>query len=105
MAWAFLVIAGLLEIAWSSALKNADGLRRPGWSVTGIALAVLSLALLSVALRDLPVGTAYAIWVGIGTVGVAVTGILAFGDRATPVRLLSIAAVVVGIGGLKLLGG
>lgn len=105
MAWVLLVVAGLLEIAWSAALKKADGLRRPGWSVTGIALAVLSLGLLSVALRDLPVGTAYAIWVGIGAVGVALTGVLAFGDRATPVRLLSITAVIVGIAGLKLLDG
>lgn len=105
MAWAILIVAGLLEIVWSSALKQADGLRRPGWSVVGIALAVLSLALLSLALRDLPVGTAYAVWVGIGSVGVALTGIIAFGDEATPARLASLAAIITGIAGLKLLGG
>ncbi|MDG4795752.1 multidrug efflux SMR transporter [Micromonospora sp. WMMD1082] len=105
MAWVFLVVAGLLEIAWSSALKKADGLRRTGWSIAGIALAILSLALLSLALGDLPVGTAYAVWVGIGAVGVALTGIVAFGDRATPTRLAGLAAIVTGIVGLKLLGG
>lgn len=105
MAWGILVAAGLLEVGWSSALKRADGLRRPGWAAAGAALALASLVLLALALRDLPVGTAYAVWVGIGTVGVTVTGIVAFGDRASPARLLSLAAIVAGIAGLKLLGG
>jgi quaternary ammonium compound-resistance protein SugE len=105
MAWVILVAAGLLEIAWASALKKSGGLRRPGWSATGITLAMLSLLLLSLALRDLPVGTAYAVWVGIGAAGVALTGILAFGDRATPARLLSLTAIIAGVAGLKILGG
>lgn len=105
IAWGILIIAGLLEVAWSSALKKADGLRRPGWSIAGIALAILSLALLSLALRELPVGTAYAVWVGVGAVGVALTGITAFGDKATPARLASLAAIIIGIAGLKLLDG
>ncbi|HLR96707.1 MAG TPA: multidrug efflux SMR transporter [Jiangellaceae bacterium] len=105
MAWATLILAGLLEIVWSSALKKADGLRRPGWSIAGIALAILSLALLSLALRELPIGTAYAVWVGIGAVGVALTGIIAFDDKATPARLASLTAIITGIAGLKLLGG
>lgn len=105
MAWMILIVAGLLEIAWSSALKKAEGFRRPGWSIAGFALAILSLALLSFALRDLPVGTSYAVWVGIGAIGVALTGILAFGDKATPARLLSLAGVIIGIAGLKLFSG
>lgn len=105
MAWVVLVIAGLLEIAWSSALKKADGLRKPGWSIAGIGLAIVSLALLTIALRALPVGTAYAVWVGIGAVGVALTGMVVFGERATPGRVVSLAAIVVGIAGLKLLDG
>lgn len=105
MAWAILVLAGLLEIAWSSALKNADGLRHPGWGITGIILAILSLGLLSLALRSLSVGTAYAVWVGIGAVGVTFTGIIGFGDKLTPGRLFSLAAIITGIAGLKLLGG
>ncbi|EHR58964.1 DMT family transporter [Saccharomonospora cyanea] len=105
MAWALLILAGLLEIAWSYALKKAEGLREPGWGITGITLAILSLVLLSLALRELPVGTAYAVWVGIGAVGVALTGIIAFGDRATPPRLALLAAILAGIVGLNLLGG
>ena len=105
MAWVILVVAGLLEIGWSSALKQADGFRRPGWSITGFVLAMLGLVLFSVALRDLPVGTACAVWVGVGTVGVAVTGIIAFGEHMSWRRILSLAAIVVGVAGLQLLGG
>lgn len=104
-AWATLVTAGLLEIVWSAALTKGDGMRRPAWSAIGMSLALLSLVLLSIALRDLPVGTAYAVWVGVGAIGVTLTGIIAFGDEATPTRLAGIAAVIIGIAGLKLLGG
>lgn len=103
MAWGVLVIAGLLEIAWSSALKKADGLRRPAWAITGIALALLSLALLSLALRDLPVGTAYAAWVGVGAVGVTIIGIVTFNDKPTSIRLLCLAVIIIGITGLNIL--
>lgn len=103
MAWGVLLLAGLLEIVWSAALKKADGLRRPWWGVAGLALAVTSLVLLSIALRDLPVGTAYAVWVGVGAVGVTLTGMAVFGDRHTPLRLASLAAIIIGITGLRLL--
>lgn len=105
MSWVTLIAAGLLEIAWSSALKRAEGMRRPGWAITGIVLAVISLCLLSLALRELPMGTAYAVWVGVGATGIALTGIIAFHDPATLGRFISIAAIVAGIVGLKLFGG
>ncbi|GAA1191766.1 DMT family transporter [Prauserella alba] len=103
-AWAVLVAAGLLEIAWSLALRNAGGLDRPGWLVLGVALAAISLGMLSYALRELPVGTAYAAWVGIGAIGVAVTGMLRLDEPASRARLLSIAAIVAGVVGLNLTG-
>ncbi|MDA2803809.1 DMT family transporter [Nocardiopsis suaedae] len=105
MAWVILTVAGLLEIVWSLALKRADGLTRPGWSVLGLGTAMVSLGLLSYALRDLPVGTAYAAWVGIGTVGVAAAGMAAFREPASRTRLAGLAAVIAGVVGLNLIGG
>lgn len=102
MAWTILIIAGLLEIVWSLALKHADGMTRVWPTVTGVGVAMASLGLLSVALRDLPIGIAYAAWMGIGTVGVTVAGMVAFGEPATPARLFFLALIVVGIIGLKL---
>lgn len=105
IAWIILIVAGLLEIAWSGALKKADGLRRPGWSIVGVVLAMGSLLLLSHAVRDLPIGTAYAVWVGVGAAGTAVAGIIVFDDKASPARLGSLAAIIIGVIGLKLLDG
>ncbi|GAA1461966.1 SMR family transporter [Nocardiopsis exhalans] len=105
MAWIVLLGAGLLEIVWSLALKRAGGLRRPGWLVFGIAVAMVSLGMLALALRELPVGGAYAVWVGVGAVGVAGAGMLFLGESASPGRLLSLAAIVVGVAGLHLVGG
>ncbi|MDA2803810.1 DMT family transporter [Nocardiopsis suaedae] len=96
-SWAVLVVAGLLEIAWSLALKEAEGLTRPGWAAAGIGTAMVSLGLLSYALRDLPVGTAYAAWVGIGSVGVAVAGMLALGEPVALPRLLFLGLIVAGV--------
>ncbi|MEV0153619.1 multidrug efflux SMR transporter [Micromonospora sp. NPDC050686] len=105
MTWLLLVVAGLLEIVWALALKHTDGFTRLWPSLLAGSTALLSFVLLSLALRDLPVGTAYGVWVGIGAVGVTLAGILAFGESATPQRLIFIALVAVGIIGLKASGG
>ena len=101
MAWVYLVTAGLLEVGWAIGLKYTDGFSRLVPSVLTVGSMVLSVALLGLALRDLPVGTAYAIWTGIGAVGVAALGIMLFQEPATAIRLASIALIVVGIVGLK----
>jgi quaternary ammonium compound-resistance protein SugE len=105
MAWTVLVGAGLLEIVWAIALKHADGFTRFWPSAIGIAAAVVSFVLLSTALRTLPVGTAYAVWVGIGALGVAITGIIAFGESASLLRVGLLALILIGIVGLKLVEG
>lgn len=101
MSWALLVVAGLLEIVWATALKHTDGFTRLWPTLLACSTALVSFVLLSVALRDLPVGTAYAVWVGIGAVGVASVGIVGFGESLTPARLAFIALIAVGIAGLK----
>jgi quaternary ammonium compound-resistance protein SugE len=103
MPWVILVIAGLFEVGWAVGLKYAEGFTRL-WPSIGTALAlVLSMGLLGVALRTLPLGTAYAVWTGIGTVGTAVLGIVLFREPATAARLACIALIVAGIVGLKVL--
>ena len=89
MAWVYLVIAGLLEVGWAVGLKYTEGFTRLVPSVLTVGSMVLSVALLGLALRDLPVGTAYAIWTGIGAVGVAALGIMLFQEPATAIRLAS----------------
>lgn len=105
MAWIYLLVAGLLEVVWASALKQTEGFTRPWPSVVAISTALASFVLLAVALKTLPVGTGYAVWVGIGAVGTVAVGILAFGDAATPARLFFLALILVGIAGLKLTDG
>jgi quaternary ammonium compound-resistance protein SugE len=102
MAWIYLVIAGLLETVWAIGLKYTDGFTKLWPSVGTIAAMVASVFLLSLALRSLPIGTGYAIWTGIGTVGVVIIGILVFGESASWSRLLFLSMIVVGILGLKL---
>lgn len=102
LSWSILVAAGLLEIVWAIALKHADGFTRLWPSLLGLGTAVISFALLSVALKGLPVGTAYAVWVGIGAAGVAMAGMLLLGESASPLRLASLALVLLGVIGLKL---
>jgi quaternary ammonium compound-resistance protein SugE len=102
MAWMILVVAGLLEIGWAAGLKYSDGLTRFWPAVITLAAMVASMWLLAVAVRSLPVGTAYAVWTGIGTVGTALVGITLLGEPATPTRLACIALIVAGIAGLKL---
>ena len=105
MAWALLILAGLFEIGWALALKESDSLTKLWPTVGFVCGGTASIVLLILALRDLPVGTAYAVWTGIGAAGTALFGILILSDSADPLRLLSIAAIVGGVAGLYLLEG
>ena len=102
MAWLILVVAGLAEIGWAVGLKFTQGFTRPTPTATTVVAMVLSLWLLGLAVRTLPLGTAYAIWTGIGTVGTVVVGIVLFDEPASAVRLLCVGLIVSGILGLKL---
>lgn len=104
MHWLILFVAGLFEIAWAMGLKYTHGFTRLTPTVVTIACILASLGLLGLALKALPVGTAYAVWTGIGTVGTAILGIWLLGEPATPVRVACIALIVTGIVGLKLAG-
>ncbi|MFD0535471.1 DMT family transporter [Actinomadura luteofluorescens] len=84
MAWIYLLIAGLTELVWATALKQSDGLTRLWPTVIGLSVALLSVVVLSLSLRTLPVGTAYAVFVGLGALGVALVGMVAFGESASP---------------------
>ena len=102
MAWGLIILAGLFEVAWAVGLKYmADAIRFWPSVATGVAL-VASLALLAMSLRTLPLGTAYAVWTGIGTVGTAIVGIVYFREPATAMRLVCMTLIVAGIVGLKL---
>lgn len=103
MAWLILVAASAVEIVMALALKYADGWTRFWPSVIGIAAALGSVFLLTLAMKQLPAGTAYAIWTGIGSVGITVLGVMLFGDSPSAARLLCIALIVGGVAGLKLL--
>jgi quaternary ammonium compound-resistance protein SugE len=105
MPWLILVGAGLLEIVWATALKQSDGFTRLWPSVIGVGGALLSFVMLAVALRHLPAGTGYAVWVGIGAVGVSIAGIIAFGEALSAARVLFLSIIVVGIVGLRLVEG
>ena len=102
MAWVYLGVAGLFEIVWAIALKYADGFTRLWPSAIAIVGMILSVVLLELSLRTLPVGTAYAVWTGIGTVGAAVLGMILFQEPATAIRIGCIGLIVCGIAGLKL---
>jgi quaternary ammonium compound-resistance protein SugE len=102
MNWSILVVAGLFEIGWAIGLKYTEGFTRL-WPTVGTVLAMLlSIGLLGLAMKSLPVGTAYAIWVGVGAIGTAILGIVLFNEPANPARLLSLALIFAGIVGLKL---
>ncbi|CAN0622539.1 guanidinium exporter [Burkholderia multivorans] len=102
MAWVWLLIAGLLEVAWAAGLKSSDGFTRLGPSVFTIATALGSFALLAIAMRQLPLGTAYAVWTGIGAVGAFIFGIVMMGEALTVARVASASLIVAGLVGLKL---
>jgi quaternary ammonium compound-resistance protein SugE len=104
MAWLALVVAGLFEVGWAIGLKYTDGFSRPVPTVLTVAAMVVSVALLAWAMKFLPVGTAYAVWTGIGAIGTVVLGIVLFGEPATVARLASIGLILAGIVGLKLVG-
>lgn len=102
MAWFLLFLAGLFEIGWAVGLKYTDGFTRPMPTILTVISMVISVVLLGLAVKTLPMGTAYAVWTGIGTVGTVLLGIWLLGDAATFVRLACIGLIVAGIAGLKL---
>lgn len=104
MAWLILFAAGILEVVWALGLKASDGFSRPGPTAVTLVAMIASVVLLAQAVRTLPVGTAYAVWVGIGAVGAVIFGILVYDESVTPMRLGSIALIVLGVLGLRLSG-
>ncbi|MDF3292907.1 MULTISPECIES: DMT family transporter [Streptomyces] len=105
MAWVLLSLAGLLEIAWSIGMKFSEGFTRLWPSLCTVAGIVLSMVLLSLAVRRLPIGTAYGVWVGIGAVGTAVLGMVLFHEPVTPARILFVCLLVVAVLGLEATSG
>jgi quaternary ammonium compound-resistance protein SugE len=105
VAWLYLLVAGLFEIVWAIGLKYTEGFTRLWPSVGTVVAIAASMTLLAMALRTLPVGTAYAVWTGIGTVGTAILGMVLFAEPATAIRLTCIAMILAGIVGLKLFSG
>lgn len=101
MAWIYLVAAGIMEIAWAVALKQSQNFSQLTPSIVFLVTATLSVALLSLALKSLPLGTAYAIWTGIGACGVAIIGVVFFGDSASLIRIGFLLMIAIGIIGLK----
>lgn len=104
LAWIYLLIAGLLEVAWALGLKASQGFTRPLISTATVLAMVASFYLLAQAMKVLPVGTSYAIWVGIGAIGTVLMGILLYGDSVSPLRLVSLVLILAGLVGLKLAG-
>ncbi|MCW2244958.1 quaternary ammonium compound-resistance protein SugE [Azospirillum fermentarium] len=102
MAWVLLFLAGLAEIVWAVGLKHTDGFTRLMPTAVTAGAMIVSVVLLGLAVRSLPMGTAYAVWTGIGTVGTVLAGILLYGESADALRLLWLALIVTGIAGLKL---
>jgi quaternary ammonium compound-resistance protein SugE len=102
MAWLLLIIAGLLEVGWAIGLKYTEGFTRLWPSVFTALAMIVSIVLLGIAVKSLPVGTAYAVWVGVGAVGTVILGIVLFGEPANALRIASIVLIVAGIVGLKL---
>lgn len=103
MSWVILFVAGLLEICWAVGLKYTDGFSRPVPTILTVAAMIASMALLGLAVRTLPVGTAYAVWTGIGVAGTAVAGVLLFAEPASLARMLCLFCILGGIAGLKFL--
>jgi quaternary ammonium compound-resistance protein SugE len=102
MPWTLLFLAGLFEVAWAIGLKYTDGFSKLVPSALTVAAMVASIVLLGLAMKHLPVGTAYAVWTGIGTIGTVILGIVLLGDSAAPLRIVCLALIVLGIAGLKL---
>jgi quaternary ammonium compound-resistance protein SugE len=102
MSWIILLLAGLFEVAWAVGLKYTDGFTRPLPTLLTVSAIVISLTLLGLAMKELPLGTAYAIWTGIGAVGTVMTGVILFGEALTPLRVASVVLIVCGLVGLKI---
>ena len=102
MAWAYLAVAGLFEIGWAIGLKYSEGFSKPVPSLLTVAAMAMSIWLLSVAMKTIPVGTAYAVWTGIGAVGVAILGMILFGESREILRITCLFLIIAGIIGLKL---
>ena len=102
MSWLLLLFAGLFEIAWALGLKYSEGFTRLWPSVLTVCALIASLTLLGLSLRQLPLGTAYAVWSGIGALGTVTLGVLLFGESVSPLRLISVGLILIGITGLKL---
>jgi quaternary ammonium compound-resistance protein SugE len=105
MPWIYLALAGLFEVVWAIGLKYTEGFSRLWPSVITLSAMTASIILLAVAVKTLPIGTAYAIWTGIGAVGAVILGIVLFGDSASPLRLACVGLVMLGMVGLKLTSG
>ncbi|WP_395446430.1 DMT family transporter (plasmid) [Aminobacter sp. UC22_36] len=102
LAWTLLVVAGVLDVAWAVSMKYAEGYTRPGWSVVSVLLLAAFVYLLGRVLEALPVGTAYAVWTGIGAAGTVIMGVVLFGETLGPLRLGGVVVVLLGIAMLKL---
>ncbi|MVW75476.1 quaternary ammonium compound efflux SMR transporter SugE [Pseudomonas xionganensis] len=102
MSWIILLLAGLFEVGWAVGLKYSDGFTRPLPTLLTVAAMIVSLALLGLAMRQLPLGTAYAIWTGVGAVGTVIAGIILFGEALSLLRIASVALILCGLIGLKL---
>lgn len=102
LTWILLVVAGLFEVAWAIGLKYTDGFSKPVPTVLTVGAVAVSMVLLGIAARQLPIGTAYAVWTGIGVFGTAVLGMYLFGESMAPLRLVCLAFIIAGIIGLKL---
>ena len=103
MPWLMLVIAGILEVGWAIGLKSTHGFTRLLPSVATISAMVASLGLLGMSVRTLPIGTAYAVWTGIGTIGTVLVGLVLLGESASPMRILCLCLILAGIIGLKII--
>ncbi len=102
MAWLYLLVAGLMEVAWATGLKLSQGFTRPGVVAFVVISMTASIWLLALAMRQLPLGTAYPIWTGIGAVGAFAVGVFAFGESLTALRAISLGLIIAGIVGLSL---
>ena len=102
LAWGLLVLAGILDVAWAVAMKNAEGYTRPGWTLVSLALLAAFVFLLGRVLTVLPVGAAYAVWTGIGAAGTVIAGVMLFGEALGMVKLMGIVLIVAGIGAVKM---
>ena len=102
MSWIVLLLAGLFEVGWAVGLKYTDGFTRPLPTLLTVSAIVISLGLLGLAMKELPLGTAYAIWTGVGAVGTVIAGIILFGESMALLRLASVALIVCGLIGLKM---